>query len=106
MTRASIFLLLAFTCGFIVALTSVSGCSYGESRTLCIVQDQSTKTYSGAFRIDTSDLPADAIMSQTQTNKAGGSDTQLVLNRDYEIEVVLRPMALRQSKKSLRLADE
>lgn len=45
-------------------------------------------------------------MSQTQTNKAGGSDTQLVLNRDYEIEVVLRPMALRQSKKSLRLADE
>ena len=90
MTRTSTFLAIAFAFGFMVALTTVSGCSEAADRTLTIFQFQSTETYAGAFRIDTSGLPPDAIESTTQTGGPGDPVTRIALNMDYDIEVVLR----------------
>jgi len=97
MTRTSTFLAIAFALGFMVALTTVSGCSEAANRTLKIFQLQSTETYTGAFRIDTSGLPPDAIESKTETGGPGKPVTQITLNMDYEIEVVLRIAGERQS---------
>jgi len=57
---------------------------------LTLFQFQSTKTYTGPFRIDTTQLPANAIESQTETGKPGKPETRVKLNMDYEFEIVLR----------------
>jgi len=74
-----------------VALTTMSGCTEAADRTLTIFQFQSRETYAGAFRIDTSELPADAIKARVQTGKSGRPVTRITLNMDYAIEVALRP---------------
>jgi hypothetical protein len=83
-------LLTGFALGFSTALLTVSGCSEAARRTLTIFQFQSTKTYNGQFRIDTSELPPDAIDKRTDVGKTGAPETRLELNQDYEFEVVLR----------------
>ncbi len=90
MTRLSSSVVAAFALGFIAALMTVSGCSEPASRNLTIFQFQSTQTYKGPFYIDTSELPAGAVASIKQTGKAGKPETKLILNQDYQIEVVFR----------------
>lgn len=90
MTRLSSSVIAAFALGFKAALMTVSGCSKAASRKLTIFQLQSTRTYIGPFRIDTSELPSNAIKSIIQTGKPGNAETQLTLNQDYQIEVVFR----------------
>ncbi len=92
MKRLPTAVVTAFAVGFVTALMTVSGCSEAASRKLTIFQLQSTETYSGPFRIDTSQLPPDAIETQTETDggKPGKPETQLKLNMDYEFELVLR----------------
>jgi hypothetical protein len=80
----------AFAFGFMAALMTVSGCSEAASRTMTIFQFQSTKTYSGPFRIDTSQLPSNAIVTQSETGGPGKPETRLKLSMDYEFEIVLR----------------
>lgn len=72
------------------ALTPVSGCSEPGTRTLTLFQYQSTKTSIGAFRIDTSEIPPEAIESQTETGVPGKPETRLTLNSDFEFEIVVR----------------
>lgn len=60
--------LTAFAFGFMAALMTVSGWSQAATRTLTLFQFQSTKTYMGPFRIDTSQIPPNAIESQTETD--------------------------------------
>jgi hypothetical protein len=83
-------IILAFSLGFFAALTIVSGCNKAADRTLTLFQFQSIKTYAGAFQIDTSQLPGDALKKRTETGKPGSAATRLELNQDYPIEVVLR----------------
>ncbi len=90
MKRIPMIALTAFAFGFMVALMTVSGCSKAADRTLTLFQFQSTKTYKGPFRIDTSELPPNAIKSQTETGGPGKPETRLTLNMDYEFEIVLR----------------
>lgn len=90
MKRLSTAVVTAFTVGFVVAMMTVSGCSEAAQRTLIIFQLQSNETYSGPFRIDTSQLPPGAIETQTETGGPGKPETQLKLNMDYEFEIVLR----------------
>ena len=90
MKRLPIMLMVAFGLGFMVAVITVSGCSEAATRNLTIFQYQSTKTYSGPFRIDTSQLPDNAIKSQKETGPLGKVETSLTLNMDYEFEIVLR----------------
>jgi len=92
MKRTSLLLAAAFTLGFIAALPTVSGCSKPADRTLRIRQFQSTKTYVGAFRIDTSQLDPTAITSKSETGGPGDPVTEIELAWDHEIEVVLRPL--------------
>jgi hypothetical protein len=84
--------------GFISALPTISGCSKAADRTLRIYQCQSTETYPGAFRIDTSQLTPDAIKSKTETGEPGAPVTEIELEMDYEIEVVLRAIATGQTR--------
>jgi len=90
MKRMQTVVVTAFAVGFVTALMTVSGCSEAARRTLTIFQFQSTKTYSGSFRIDTSQLPPGAIETQTETGGPGKPETKLKLNMDYEFEIVLR----------------
>jgi len=90
MRRISEIALTAFGLGFMTALATMSGCSEAASRTLTIFQLQTTKTYAGPFRIDTSQLPPNAVKSQKHTGDPGKSESHLTLNQDYEFEVVLR----------------
>ena len=92
MKRTALLLAVAFTLGFVAALPTVSGCSKPADRTLRIRQYQSTKTYSGAFRIDTSQLDPNAITSKSETGGPGAPVTEIELAWDHEIEVVLRPL--------------
>lgn len=92
MKRTAILLAVAFTLGFVAALPTVSGCSKPADRTLRIRQHQSTKTYVGAFRIDTSQLAPNAITSKSETGEPGAPVTEIELAWDHEIEVVLRPL--------------
>ena len=82
--------LTAFAFGFMAALITVSGCSQAATRTLILFQFQSTKTHIGPFRIDTSEIPPNAIESKTETAGPGKPETRLTLNSNYEIEIVLR----------------
>ena len=90
MKRLPITLFMGFTFGFLAALLTVSGCSKAATRTLTVFQHQSTETYTGAFHIDTSQLPPDAIKTQTETGEPGQPETRIELDMDYEIEIVLR----------------
>ena len=90
MKRIPTIVMTAFAVGFIAALATVSGCSEAATRTLTLFQYQSTKTNVGAFRIDTSEIPPDAIESQLETGGPGKPSTRLTLNSDYEFEIVLR----------------
>ena len=83
------------------ALATVSGCSEVATRTLTLFQYQSTKTYKGPFRIDTSLLPPKAIKSQKETGGPGKPETHLTLNMDYEFEIVLRLADNKQTPKAL-----
>jgi len=74
----------------LITATTMLGCSEAADRTLTIFQFQSTDTYGGQFRIDTSALPPDAIEARTDTGESGHPVTRITLNMDYEIEVVLR----------------
>lgn len=89
MARLSAFVVIAFVLGCIAALT-VSGCSKAADRTLSIYQFQSTKTYDGQFKLDTSELPTDAIDSTVGAGGPGDPVKRITLNMDYEFEVVLR----------------
>ena len=59
-------------------------------RTVTIYQFQSTETYDGQFKFDTSGLPADAIESTVDTGSPGDPVKRVTLNMDYEFEIVLR----------------
>jgi hypothetical protein len=83
-------LLTGFAIGFLTALLVVSGCGKADDRTLTVYQFQSTKTYTGQFLIDTSELPPDAIDKRTDSGKQYTPETRLDLNMDYELEIVLR----------------
>ena len=67
MARTSAFLAITFAIICLITATTVSGCSKAADRTLTIFQFQSTETYAGQFRIDTSGLPPDAIEAKTET---------------------------------------
>jgi hypothetical protein len=89
MTRLSVSVVLAFVVGCVTAST-ISGCSKAADRTLTIYQIQSSKTYSGQFRLDTSQLPPDAIVETVDTGGPGDPLRRVTLKMDYEIEVVLK----------------
>ena len=90
MKRLPMIVLTAFAFGFMAALMTVSGCSQAATRTLTLFQFQSSKTYTGPFRIDTSQIPPNAIETQTETGGPGKPETRLTLNNSYEFEIVLR----------------
>ena len=90
MKRIPMIVATAFSVGFMAALTTVSGCSEAATRTLTLFQYQSTKTNNGAFRIDTSEIPPNAIESKTETGGPGKPETRLTLNSKFEFEIVLR----------------
>ena len=90
MRRIQLIVFIAFAFGFMAALLTVSGCSEPDNRTLTLFQIQSTKTYIGPFRIDTSQLPPNAVESQTETRGPGKPETRFTLNSDYKFEIVLR----------------
>ncbi len=83
-------IVIAFVAGCLVTVTVVSGCSEAADRTLTIHQFQSTKTYPGQFRVDTSELPSNAIESRSDSGGPGHPLTRIKIKMDYEIEVVLR----------------
>ena len=83
-------IVIAFVAGCLVTVTAVSGCNKAADRTLTIHQFQSTKTYPGQFRIDTRELPSNAIESRSDSGDPGHALTKIKLNMDDEIEVVLR----------------
>ena len=90
MKRLPTVIVATFVFGFIAGMATISGCSTMAKRTLTIVQLQSDSTYSGPFRIDTSQLPSDAIDTQTQTGRPRDPVVQLKLKQKYEFELVLR----------------
>ena len=90
MSRTSAFLVIVLAAICLIAVTTMSGCSEAADRTLMIYQFQSIDTYTGKFLIDTSALPPDAIETRTVTGGPGNPVTQITLNMDYEIEVVLK----------------
>ena len=100
MKRASLALVIAFASGCLLTAAAVSGCSKAADRTLTIFQMQSTNTYNGQFRIDTTELPPKAIESKTDSGGSGDPVTRIALNMDYEIEIVLRLAGNRNSKHS------
>jgi hypothetical protein len=89
MSRLSAFVVIAFVLGCIAAST-VIGCSEAANRTITIYQLQSTETYGGQFKFDTSGLPADAIESTVDTGGPGDPVKRITLSMDYEFEIVLR----------------
>lgn len=89
MSRLPAFVVIAFVLGCIAAST-FSGCSKAADRTLSIFQFQSTETYDGQFKLDTSELPPDAIESTVDTGGPGDPVNRITLNMDYEFEIVLR----------------
>lgn len=89
MARLSLFVVGSFLLGFLVAST-LSGCSRTADRTLTIYQHQSTNTYAGEFRLDTSGLPNDAIQSIVDTGGPGAPSKHVTLSKDYQVEVVVR----------------
>ena len=97
MARTSAFLVITLATICLIMATTMSGCSEAADRTLTIFQFQSTDTYDGQFRIDTSALPPDAIEARTDTGGPGDPVTRIKLNMDYEIEVVLRLAGTEQS---------
>ena len=92
MSRLSAYVAIAFVLGCITAST-VTGCSKAADRTLTIYQFQSTKTYAGQFKLNTSELPADAIESTADTGGPGDPVKRITLNMDYGFEIVLRVVA-------------
>lgn len=96
--------LVALAVGLMAALMTMWGCSEAATRTLTLFQFQSTKTYSGAFRIDTSGLPPNAIETTTETGGPGKPDTRLALNMDYEFEVALRLVDKKGARPSATVA--
>jgi len=90
MNRIPIIVTTAFAFGFMAALMTVSGCTEPATRTFTLFQFQSMKTNIGPFRIDTSEIPPNAIESQTETGGPGKPETRLTLNSNYEFEIVLR----------------
>lgn len=89
MLRHPGFVVIAFIAGCIAAST-VSGCSEAADRTLSIYQLQSMETYEGHFKLDTSELPDDAIESIADSGDPGAPVKRITLNMDYEFEIVLR----------------
>ncbi len=89
MLRFPAFIVFAFVLGCIVTST-VSGCSKAADRTLTIYQIQSTETYDGQFKLDTSDLPSDAIQSTVDAGGLGDPVRSITLNQNYDFEIVLR----------------
>jgi len=57
---------------------------------LTLYQYQSSETTSGAFQIDTSALPEDAIESNTTIGPKGAPETKLTLNMKYDFLVSLQ----------------
>jgi hypothetical protein len=90
MKRVQSVLLTGFALGFLSALLTIPGCGKPDTRTLTVFQFQSTETYAGQFRIETSELPPDAIKKRTDSGETGQPETRLELDMDYEFEVVLR----------------
>ena len=105
MNRTWLALVIAFGTGCLLTATTLSGCSEPADRTLTIHQLQSSLTYDGKFRIDTSELPDDAIESKSDidiSGKPGKPSTRINLNAKYEIEVVLRVVEKESSQISIR----
>lgn len=99
-TRNDVLIVRGFTarlcraaCGLMLA-ASASGCigDRAADRTLTIYQMQSTKTPSGQFEIDTSQLPADAIKSREDSGGEGMPVSQLEIDYKYRVRVVLVPV--------------
>jgi hypothetical protein len=89
MLRFPAFIVFAFILGCITT-SIVSGCSKAADRTLTIYQIQSTETYDGQLKVDTSDLPSDAIKSTVDAGGLGDPVRSITLNQSYEFEIVLR----------------
>jgi hypothetical protein len=81
--------------GLSAAMLALSfGCCLADraaERTVEIHQLQ-TMSNTGQFEIDVSQLPADAIQSQTTTGGAGAPVTSLTIDSKYRIRVVLVPV--------------
>ncbi len=90
MKRMSGSVVFAFLVGFVAASTTVSGCSKIADRKLMLYQHQSSETTSGAFQIDTSGLPNDAIESNTTIGPMGAPETKLTLNMKYDFLISLQ----------------
>ena len=85
-----IFLAVGVVIGIICTLT-VTGCSEAARRTLEISQSLGDSTYDGHFRIDTSEIPQEAVIEQTEhKRKPGLPETHISLNPKYEFEIVIR----------------
>ena len=61
----------------------------------------SAETYDGQFKLDTSELPSDAIESTVDTGGPGGPVKRIKLNMDYEFEIVLRLVDLQSNASQL-----
>jgi hypothetical protein len=69
----------------------LGSCSRAADRTLTIFQFQSTDTYTGQFKIDTSQLPPAAIKERVDSGSEGVPVTKLTIDMKYPIRVALVP---------------
>jgi hypothetical protein len=80
-------------CVLLLAATT-AGClgDRAADRTLTIHQVQSTDTDTGQFKIDTSQLPSDAVISRSIRGGEGRPVTSLEIDQKYDIRVMLVPV--------------
>ena len=85
----------------IVAIVlSTAGCFLGDraaDRTLEIYQIQDMQIYGGAFQIDVSRLPPDAIESRVDRGGDDAPVTSLVIRQDYPVRIMLVPATTQPS---------
>jgi hypothetical protein len=73
----------------------LGGCFLGDraaDRTLTIYQFQSTRTYTGQFRVDASQLPRGAVKTEIVNRREGTPVTRLKIDQDCPIQIVLVPL--------------
>jgi hypothetical protein len=83
------------TIGLATVMTALlmGGCGdRAADRTLTIYQIQSTKTYTGQFQIDTSQLPSGAVKTRVDTGGQGDPVSSITIDQNCPIRIVLVPV--------------
>jgi hypothetical protein len=77
----------------IAAFMFAAGCigDRAADRNLSLYQLQSTQTYSGQFMIDTTKLPANAVVRTESTDHWGNPVISLTIRQDCPVKVLVVP---------------